>query len=53
VVVVPGGDLPDLREFLRGRLAKYKIPRYVTELPALPKTGSNKVRKAPLRDLPL
>ncbi|MBB2944322.1 fatty-acyl-CoA synthase [Actinoplanes lutulentus] len=55
--VVPrqGFDLEprDVPEFLSGRLAKYKIPVYVDVVGELPRTGSNKVKKAPLRDLPL
>ncbi|MFI1993579.1 long-chain fatty acid--CoA ligase [Actinoplanes sp. NPDC020271] len=43
----------DVPAFLRGRLATYKIPVYVDVVGDLPKTGSNKVRKGPLRSLPL
>ncbi|GGR43301.1 fatty-acyl-CoA synthase [Actinoplanes ianthinogenes] len=43
----------DVPAFLRERLAKYKIPVYVDVIDELPKTGSNKVRKGPLRALPL
>ncbi|BBH71420.1 acyl-CoA synthetase [Actinoplanes sp. OR16] len=43
----------DVPVFLAGRLAKYKIPVYVDVVAELPRTGSNKVRKAPLRELPL
>ncbi|GLW31708.1 acyl-CoA synthetase [Actinoplanes regularis] len=43
----------DVPAFLRDRLARYKIPRYVDVVADLPKTGSNKIRKAPLRALPL
>jgi acyl-CoA synthetase (AMP-forming)/AMP-acid ligase II len=38
--------------FLRGRLATYKIPVYVDVVADLPRTGSGKVRKGPLRELP-
>jgi fatty-acyl-CoA synthase len=41
----------DLQDFLRARLAKYKIPRYVTFVEDLPKTGSGKIQKLKLRDL--
>ncbi len=44
------GDVP---VFLRDRLARYKIPVYVDVVGDLPKTGSNKIRKGPLRSLPL
>ncbi|GIH62693.1 acyl-CoA synthetase [Microbispora siamensis] len=47
--VTPG----ELRDFLRPRLAKYKIPVYVDVVDALPKTGSGKIRKPDLRRRPL
>ncbi|MDL4816252.1 acyl-CoA synthetase [Actinomadura opuntiae] len=55
VVTAPGAalDLDDLRAFLAGRLAKYKIPVYLDVVDDLPRTGSNKVQKGRLRDLPL
>ncbi|MFC4065234.1 acyl-CoA synthetase [Actinoplanes subglobosus] len=55
VVPVPGASLSpaDVPEFLSGRLARYKIPVYVDVVEDLPRTGSNKVRKGPLRNLPL
>jgi fatty-acyl-CoA synthase len=55
VVLAPSHTLtPDeLREFLGGRLGRYKIPKYLDVLAELPRTGSNKVRKAPLREMPL
>ncbi|WP_020667486.1 acyl-CoA synthetase [Amycolatopsis nigrescens] len=51
VVCRPGLRLTrdELREFLRPRLAKYKIPAQLELLDALPRTGSGKVRKAGLR----
>ena len=36
-------------EFLRGKLAKYKIPKSVMFVPALPRTHSGKVRKQEIR----
>jgi fatty-acyl-CoA synthase len=55
VVPVPGAALSpaDIPAFLAGRLARYKIPVYVDVIDDLPRTASNKVRKGPLRDLPL
>ncbi|GIH23960.1 fatty-acyl-CoA synthase [Acrocarpospora phusangensis] len=47
--VTPGG----LGEFLRTRLAKYKIPVYYDIVDALPRTGSGKIRKPELRTRPL
>ncbi len=47
VVVRPGMDLsePELIEFLRQRLAGYKVPKSVVFVDELPKTGANKVDK--------
>ena len=55
VVLAPGSTLTvdTLRDFLSDRLARYKIPKYLDIMSELPRTGSNKVRKAPLRELPL
>ncbi|MBW6440153.1 long-chain fatty acid--CoA ligase [Actinoplanes hulinensis] len=55
VVPVPGAGLSpgDIPAHLAGRLARYKIPVYVDIVTDLPRTGSGKVRKGPLRDLPL
>jgi fatty-acyl-CoA synthase len=55
VVVAPDRTVTvdELRAFLSGRLARYKIPKHVTLVTELPRTGSGKVRKAPLRALPL
>jgi acyl-CoA synthetase (AMP-forming)/AMP-acid ligase II len=54
VVPMPGAalDRESVCAFLAPRLAKYKIPVYVDVVPALPRTGSGKVRKAELRDRP-
>ncbi|GIE74155.1 fatty-acyl-CoA synthase [Actinoplanes philippinensis] len=51
VVPAPGASLTpgDIPEFLTGRLARYKIPVYVDVVDDLPRTGSGKVRKGPLR----
>lgn len=40
----------EVMDFVRQRLARYKAPRVVEFLPALPKTGSGKIRKKQLRD---
>jgi fatty-acyl-CoA synthase len=40
----------DLIEFVRERLAHYKVPRGIDFLPALPKTGSGKIYKKGLRE---
>jgi fatty-acyl-CoA synthase len=43
----------DLADFLRSRLAKYKIPVHVDIVDTLPRTGSGKIRKPELRTRPL
>jgi fatty-acyl-CoA synthase len=55
VVIAPDArlDLSDLSDFLTSRLGRYKIPKYLDVVESLPRTGSNKVQKAPLRKLPL
>ncbi|MFL6076952.1 MAG: acyl-CoA synthetase [Mycobacteriales bacterium] len=51
VVRQPGVALDEarLRAHLEGRLARYKIPRYLRFVDDLPRTASGKVRKAELR----
>lgn len=50
VVIRPGAALtePDLLAFMRDRLAKYKIPKAVRFVDALPKTGPGKIDKRAL-----
>ncbi|WP_312111314.1 class I adenylate-forming enzyme family protein [Brevibacillus reuszeri] len=40
----------EIRDFLGGRLADYKLPRQVVVLPALPRNSSGKILKHSLRD---
>jgi fatty-acyl-CoA synthase len=40
----------EVREFCRGRIAHYKIPRYVTFVDAFPMTVTGKVRKVEMRE---
>jgi len=51
VVTRPGMQLQpaQLLRVLAGHLPHYMLPRYIEELPALPRTPTNKVRKAELR----
>jgi fatty-acyl-CoA synthase len=55
VVLAPGSSLTaaSLRTFLSERLGRYKIPKYLDVVDDLPRTGSGKVRKAPLREIAL
>jgi long-chain acyl-CoA synthetase len=41
----------ELIQFLRGKLADYKVPRHVIVLPALPRNATGKILKTTLRDL--
>jgi fatty-acyl-CoA synthase len=49
-----GGAAPlavdDVRQFCRGRLAHYKIPRYVEVVEEFPMTVTGKVRKVEMRE---
>ncbi|MFC4529676.1 acyl-CoA synthetase [Sphaerisporangium dianthi] len=53
VVLRPGAGAGagDLLAHLAGRLARYKIPKHVEFVPALPRNGAGKVVKARLRSL--
>lgn len=43
----------DVREYCRGRIARYKIPKYVFFVKEYPLTGSGKIQKFKLRELSL
>lgn len=43
----------DVREFCKGHIAKYKIPRYVFIVDNFPMTGSGKIQKYRLREMAL
>jgi fatty-acyl-CoA synthase len=53
VVRRPGTELSedDVREFVRGNLARYKVPRDVTFLDELPRNPTGKVLKRQLREM--
>jgi long-chain acyl-CoA synthetase len=46
-------DETELRNFLRKRLADYKVPRKIIVLPALPRNATGKILKTALRELPV
>ncbi|MGA8619208.1 MAG: benzoate-CoA ligase family protein [Candidatus Sulfotelmatobacter sp.] len=57
VVVKPGipadGELRQkLKDFVKGKLAPYKYPRWVQFVPEFPKTATGKVQRFRLRNLP-
>ena len=51
VVVREGGSMTeaDVADFARAHLASYKVPRSITWMDELPKTGSGKILKRELR----
>jgi benzoate-CoA ligase len=56
VVVNAGVEATDalgveLQQFVRGRLAEYKRPRWVAFVPELPKTATGKIQRFRLRTL--
>jgi long-chain acyl-CoA synthetase len=46
-------DSKALVQFLRGKLADYKVPRSITVIPALPRNATGKVLKTTLREMAL
>jgi fatty-acyl-CoA synthase len=52
IVVRPGGSLSeeDVREFCRGKIAHFKIPRYVKLVDGFPMTITGKVQKFKMRE---
>jgi len=53
VIPRPGSDLQpeDVRDFCRGKISGYKIPKYVMLLDAFPMTASGKIQKYKLREM--
>ncbi|PPU42423.1 AMP-binding protein [Xanthomonas arboricola] len=53
LAIVPADDAPDLeqiRAYLIERLAKYKVPKHLRMVQALPRTATGKLQKARLKD---
>ena len=53
IVLKPGETMNsgEIFEFLKGKVAKYKIPKYVEIIEELPKTASGKIQKFLLKEL--
>jgi len=53
VILKEGFDygIEDIRDFCRGQISRYKIPKYVAFLDEYPMTASGKIQKFKLRDL--
>ncbi|MCW2002190.1 fatty-acyl-CoA synthase [Xanthomonas arboricola] len=53
LAIVPATEAPDLeriRSYLSERLAKYKVPKHLRVVAALPRTATGKLQKARLKD---
>jgi fatty-acyl-CoA synthase len=44
-------DVEDVRRFCEGRLARFKIPRFIRVVEAFPMTASGKIQKFKLREM--
>jgi acyl-coenzyme A synthetase/AMP-(fatty) acid ligase len=55
VATVEGRTLDEraLLQFVRGKLADYKVPKRVVFMPALPRNATGKILKTALRQHPL
>ncbi len=53
IIPKPGHEVlaEDIREFCRGKISWFKIPRYVTNVEGFPLTGSGKIQKFKLREM--
>ncbi len=53
IIRKPGSTISeeDVRDFCRGQISRYKIPRYVSFVEAYPITASGKIQKYKLRDM--
>ena len=51
ITVAEGQTLDEkaLHQFIRDRLADYKLPRHIVQLPALPRNATGKILKTELR----
>jgi fatty-acyl-CoA synthase len=52
IILRPGmaGDAEEIREFCKGQIAHYKIPRYIVFVPSFPMTVTGKIQKYLLRE---
>ncbi len=52
IILLPGveSSADEIRDFCRGRIAHYKVPRHVTFVDAFPMTITGKIRKSVLRE---
>lgn len=55
IILQPGSDVSeaDVKEFCKGKIARFKIPKYVLFVDGFPLTGSGKIQKFKLKDIGL
>ena len=55
IIVHEGADIheSDIKEFCKGKIARYKIPKYILFVEEFPLTGSGKIQKFKLKDIGL
>ena len=55
IILQPGTKMEpeDVQEFCRGKIARYKIPKYVFFIDEFPLTGSGKIQKFKLKEMSL
>lgn len=55
IILKEGASLEpeDVRDFCKGKIARYKIPKYVFFVDSFPLTGSGKIQKYKLKELSL
>jgi fatty-acyl-CoA synthase len=55
IILKEGSSLTaeDIQDFCKGKIARYKVPKYVFFLKEFPMTGSGKIQKFKLKDLSL
>ena len=55
IIVHEGTDIheSDIKEFCKGKIARYKIPKYILFVEEFPLTGSGKIQKFKLKDIGL
>lgn len=55
IIAHEGADIheSDIKEFCKGKIARYKIPKYILFVEEFPLTGSGKIQKFKLKDIGL
>ena len=55
IIPYEGADIheSDIKEFCKGKIARYKIPKYILFVEGFPLTGSGKIQKFKLKDIGL